>query len=284
MLADADLAAVGRLLGDNHRARFVLALLGGQELPAGELASRAGASSSLASSHLAKLLESGLVSVQKRGRQRYYRLADSDIAQAIETLLAIAPRHSATGLTAVTRGRALKRARTCYDHLAGQLGVALADAFEQQQLIAASDSGWTLTSRGEHRLGTLGVDTSALHRGRRPLLRPCLDWTERRPHMGGKVGQALATRLFDLDWVRRTSASRAILVTTHGERQLLTEFTIKLLGSEVGVEGGQGPPSRLPAAMRRRSQILWRPRGPEPCLGGLSTNSMSTNERLGITL
>ncbi len=229
MLADADLAAVGRVLGDSHRARFVLALLGGQELPAGELASRAGASSSLASSHLAKLLGSGLIRVRKQGRQRYYRLASPDVAQAIETLLAIAPRHGVTGLTNVTRGRALQRARTCYDHLAGQLGVALADAFEQQRLIAVSDSGWTLTSRGEQRLGTLGVDTSALHRGRRPLLRPCLDWTERRPHMAGLLGQALASRFLDLDWVRRSPASRAVLVTALGEQQLLTEFTIKLL-------------------------------------------------------
>lgn len=228
MLADADLAAVGRILGDTHRAGFVLALLGGQELPAGELASRAGASSSLASSHLAKLLESGLVLVRKQGRQRYYRLASRDVAQAIETLLALAPRHSVTGLTNVTRGKSLRRARTCYDHLAGQLGVALADAFEQQRLITTSDSGWTLTSQGERRLGTLGVDTAALHRGRRPLLRPCLDWTERRPHMAGLLGQALASRFLDLDWVRRTSASRSLLVTALGEQRFLTEFTIKL--------------------------------------------------------
>jgi DNA-binding transcriptional ArsR family regulator len=228
MLADADLAAVCRILGDTHRARFVLALLGGQELPAGELASRTGASSSLASAHLAKLLESGLVSVRKRGRRRYYRLASPDIARAVETLLAIAPRHSATGLTAVTRGRALQRARTCYDHLAGQLGVALADAFEQQRLIAATDSGWALTSQGERRLGSLGLDVATLRRGRRPLLRPCRDWTERRPHMAGALGQALASRFLDLDWVRRTAASRAVRVTALGERHLLAEFAIRL--------------------------------------------------------
>jgi DNA-binding transcriptional ArsR family regulator len=228
MLADADLAALGRTLGDTHRARFVLALLGGEELTAGELASRAGASSSLASAHLAKLLESGLIAVRKRGRQRYYRLARRDIAQAIEALLAIAPRQTATGLTGVSRGKALQRARTCYDHVAGQLGVALADAFEQHQLITPVDSGWVLTGAGERRLGAFGVDVGALHGKRRPLLRPCLDWTERRPHMAGMLGQALAGRLLDLGWVRRGAASRALVITSLGERQLLAEFAIKV--------------------------------------------------------
>jgi DNA-binding transcriptional ArsR family regulator len=197
MLADADLASLGRTLGDTHRARFVLALLGGQELTAGELASRAGASSSLASAHLAKLLESGLITVRKRGRQRYYRLASRDIAQAIEALLAIAPQQTATGLTGVSRGKALQRARTCYDHVAG-------------------------------RLGAFGLDVDALHGGRRPLLRPCLDWTERRPHMAGQLGQALAGRLLDLGWVRRGAASRALVITPLGEQQLLAEFAIKV--------------------------------------------------------
>lgn len=228
MLADADLAALGRTLGDTHRARFVLALLGGQELTAGELASRTGASSSLASAHLAKLLGSGLLSVRQRGRQRYYRLASPGIARAIEALLAIAPRTTATGLTNVTRGRALQRARTCYDHLAGRLGVSLADSFEQRGLIAAADSGWALTGQGARRLGALGIDVDALHRARRQFLRPCMDWTEHRPHMAGAVGQALASRLLDLGWVRRASATRAVVITADGEQQLLAEFAVRV--------------------------------------------------------
>ena len=118
MLADADLASIGRALGDAHRARFVLALLGGEELPAGELAARAGTSSSLTSAHLARLLESGLVTARAQGRQRYYKIASAQIAESIEALLAIAPHQDAVGLTEVTRGKALQRARTCYDHLA----------------------------------------------------------------------------------------------------------------------------------------------------------------------
>ncbi|HEY3952704.1 MAG TPA: metalloregulator ArsR/SmtB family transcription factor [Streptosporangiaceae bacterium] len=228
MLADADLAAVGRALGDTHRARFVLMLLGGQELPAGDLSSRAGTSSSLASAHLAKLLESGLVTASRRGRQRYYRLASPDIAQAIEALLVISPHTSATGLSNVHRGKALQRARTCYDHVAGQLGVALADAFEQDHIIAAGDVGWTLTSRGEHRLGELGLDSGALHRGRRPLLLSCKDWTERRPHMAGLLGQVLASKLLDLNWVRRRPDSRALQITPLGEQRLLAEFAVRI--------------------------------------------------------
>jgi DNA-binding transcriptional ArsR family regulator len=228
MLADADLAAVGRTLGDAHRARFVLALLGGQELAAGELAARAAISSSLASAHLAKLLESGLVSVRQHGRQRYYRLAGPEIAQAVEALLTLAPQAAASGLTEVTRGKALRRARTCYDHLAGQLGVALADAFEQDKVVTPTESGWALTGHGQRRLLLLGLDLEALDRGRRPLLRPCPDWTERRPHLAGVLGQALASHLLELDWVRRAPSSRALLITPHGERRLLAEFAVKV--------------------------------------------------------
>jgi DNA-binding transcriptional ArsR family regulator len=228
MLADADLAAVGRALGDTHRARFVLALLGGEELPAGELASRAAISSSLTSAHLAKLLQSGLVSARKQGRQRYYRLASPQIARAVEALLTVAPPATASGLTEATRGKALRRARTCYDHVAGQLGVALVDAFEQDELVSPSESGWSLTVHGQRRLGLLGLDAGALGQGRRPLLRPCQDWTERRPHMAGALGQALASRLLDLRWVLRAPSSRALLITPLGEQRLLAEFAVKV--------------------------------------------------------
>jgi DNA-binding transcriptional ArsR family regulator len=243
MLADGDLAAVGRALGDTHRARFVLALLGGEELPAGELASRAAISSSLASAHLAKLLESGLLSARKEGRKRYYRLAGPEIAQAVESLLTVAPQAAANGLTEVTRGKALRRARTCYDHLAGQLGVALADAFEREKVVTPAESGWALTRHGQRRLVLLGLDAEMIERGtlnhgplnhgplnhgRRPLLRPCQDWTERRPHMAGALGKALASRLLELDWVRRAPSSRALLITPLGERQLLAEFAVRV--------------------------------------------------------
>jgi DNA-binding transcriptional ArsR family regulator len=228
MLADADLAAVGRTLGDAHRARFLLALLSGEELAAGQLAARAGTSSSLTSAHLAKLLESGLVTVETRGRQRYYRIASAQVAQSIEALLAIAPPRAARSLREASGGSSLRRARTCYDHLAGQLGVALADAFERDGVLAAADGGWRLTGDGQRRLAALGVDTAAAPPSRRPLLRPCLDWTERRPHVAGALGRAVTDRLLALGWVRRSPQSRALLITAPGEQRLLAEFAIKV--------------------------------------------------------
>jgi DNA-binding transcriptional ArsR family regulator len=228
MLADADLAAMGRALGDSHRARFVLALLGGEELAAGQLAARAGTSSSLTSAHLARLLESGLVTVETRGRRRYYKIASPHVAQSVESLLTIAPHQEANSLRDAARGTSLQRARTCYDHLAGRLGVALADAFERDGVLAPAAGGWDLTSGGRRRLEVLGLDIAALRPGRRPFLRPCLDWTERRPHLAGALGRALADRLLDLGWVRRSPQSRAIVITAPGERQLLAEFAIKV--------------------------------------------------------
>jgi DNA-binding transcriptional ArsR family regulator len=228
MLADADLAAIGRALGDSHRARFVLALLGGEELAAGQLAARAGTSSSLTSAHLARLLESGLVTVETRGRQRYYKIASPQVAQSIEAMLTIAPHREANSLRDASRGKSLQRARTCYDHLAGQLGVALADALERDGVLVPTAGGWDLTSDGQRRLEVFGLDTGALHQSRRPVLRPCLDWTERRPHVAGALGRALADRLLDLGWVRRGTQSRAIMITTPGEQRLLAEFAIKL--------------------------------------------------------
>jgi hypothetical protein len=166
--------------------------------------------------------------VETRGRRRYYKIASAQVAESIEALLAIAPQRAATGLTEVSRGQALQRARTCYDHLAGQLGVALADAFERDLMLVPAAGGWDLTSAGQRRLEGLGLDTSALHQSRRPFLLPCLDWTERRPHLAGALGQALADRLLDLGWVRRSPQSRALVITTPGERQLLAEFAIKV--------------------------------------------------------
>ena len=227
-LADADLAAVGRALGDPHRARFVLALLSGEELSAGELARRAGISSSLASAHLSKLLEGGLVSAQRCGRNRHYRLAGGDVARAVESLLTIAPHRPAGGFTEAGAGQALRRARTCYDHLAGRLGVELLDAFERDEVLRRCDGGWDVTAAGRVRLAALGLDLDALAGGRRPLLRSCQDWTERRPHVAGALGAAVATRLFDLGWIRRRRDSRALVIAPLGARELLAQFAIRV--------------------------------------------------------
>jgi DNA-binding transcriptional ArsR family regulator len=220
-------AATAALLGDPARANILTALMDGRALTAKELAYAAHVSPQTTSGHLGKLTDAGLLALQKQGRHHYYRLASPLVGQMLESVMAVAgpaPQCRSTW----RGGEALRTARTCYDHLAGRLGVALADAFEQHQMITPADSGWLLTGAGERRLGAFGLDVGALHGGRRPLLRPCLDWTERRPHMAGSLGQALSGRLLDLGWVRRAAASRAIVITPLGEQQLLAEFAIKV--------------------------------------------------------
>jgi DNA-binding transcriptional ArsR family regulator len=228
VLADADLAAVAALMGDANRASMLLALLGGQELPAHELAARAGASSSLASAHLRKLTDGGLLVAERRGRNRYYRLTDRHVAEAIEALLAVAPTRRARSLRESNRGEAIRRARTCYDHLAGELGVALTDSLEHQGLVGSHRDGYPLTTSGRERLRELGIDVDALASRRRALTRPCLDWTERRPHLAGSLGAALTGRLLELDWIRRRADTRAVSITDLGHRELRVRLDINL--------------------------------------------------------
>ncbi|HEY5318845.1 MAG TPA: helix-turn-helix domain-containing protein [Solirubrobacteraceae bacterium] len=227
MLADADLAAVADLMAA-HRATLLLALISGRALSASELAARAGISRSLASSHLAKLLDGGLISVQQQGRQRHYELASPHIAEVIEAMLTIAPARKATTLRESHRGEALRHARTCYDHLAGELGVALTGSLERQRMIEPTDNAYRLTSTGEQRLGDLGLDIPALRRQRRAFARPCLDWTEREPHLAGALGAGIADRLLEQDWVRRVPGTRGLRITDTGRRRLRDELGLNL--------------------------------------------------------
>jgi DNA-binding transcriptional ArsR family regulator len=227
MLADADLSRVADLM-TAHRATMLLALLGGRPLTAGELAERAGISASLASSHLSKLLDGGLVAVEQDGRRRHYRLADRRVAEVIEAMLTIAPGRAAAGLRESTRGAALRGARTCYDHLAGELGVALTDSLERHHLIEPADASFALTTVGERRLDSLGISVDALRDQRRAFSRPCLDWTERRPHLAGAVGAAIADHALEQRWVAHVPGTRALRVTDEGRRGFLEQFALNL--------------------------------------------------------
>jgi DNA-binding transcriptional ArsR family regulator len=227
MLADADLSAVANLM-TAHRATMLLALLGGRPLTAGELAARAGISASLASSHLSKLLDGGLVTVSLQGRERHYRLAGPHVAEVMEAMLTLAPDRAATTMRESTRGKALRGARTCYDHLAGALGVALTDSLERQGLIEPGGNAYALTGPGERRLASLGIDAVALREERRAFARPCLDWTERRPHLAGALGAAIASHALDRTWLRQVPGTRALRVTDDGRRGFLDEFGLNL--------------------------------------------------------
>ncbi|MFJ2830939.1 ArsR/SmtB family transcription factor [Streptomyces sp. NPDC087263] len=223
------LAALAGLIADETRAGFLLALLDGRAWTAGELARQAGVAASTASEHLGKLVAGGLLTEERQGRHRYVRLADTGVAQLVEDLAAqVAPTAARPRtLRQSGAGSAMARARTCYDHLAGRLGITLTDALTSRGLLR-QDTGFALTDAGLRWFDTAGIDLDRT--GRRPLARACLDWTERRPHLAGTAGAALCRHALDARWCVRIGSERAVKVTSEGERA----FT-DLLGVEATV-------------------------------------------------
>lgn len=210
------------LLADRSRAAICLALLDGRAWTVGELARHAGIAPSTASQHVAILVGGGLLSGVRQGRRHYVRLAGPATAELVEDLSEYAspcppaPTERGRSLRAVRASEALARARTCYDHLAGRLGVRITDALTDARLLDQA-RGFSLTPAGVDWLeSAIGVDVAALRAGRRPLVRSCLDWTERRPHLGGAVGAALCGRFLAEGWVARLSGGRAVRVTAEG--------------------------------------------------------------------
>jgi DNA-binding transcriptional ArsR family regulator len=214
----AEMARLAGALADRTRASFCLMLLDGRAWTAGELAQRAGVARSTASEHLDRLVADGLLAEERQGRHRYVRLADADAAELIESLSARAPVPSGmpASLRAATARTALQRGRTCYDHLAGSLGVTITDAMIERRLL----DGWVITPDGMTWLADLGVDVHGARGSRRPFVRRCLDWTERRPHLAGGSAAALCQRLFDLGWVERIGTGRAVRLTPDGRQGL----------------------------------------------------------------
>jgi DNA-binding transcriptional ArsR family regulator len=198
------------------------------ELPANELARRSGVSPSTASTHLARLVEAGLVAVERHGRQRRYRLSSPDVAAALEALAAIAPLQSIASLRAATRDEQLREGRTCYDHLAGRLGVELTRALSADGILRRRDGAFLVTRHGERVFEELGVDIARVRAQRRSFAFPCLDWSERRDHLAGALGAALAERLFTLGWVTRVGRSRAAALTELGRSELRARFGVDL--------------------------------------------------------
>lgn len=216
-------AAVAVLIGDPARANILLALMGGQALTATELAGHAGVMPQTASGHLAKLTDAGVLSVEKQGRHRYFRIASAKVAKALEALMVVAAdgpkRHRPPG----PKDAALRLARTCYDHIAGRLGVALADALAVHGHVVSGEGAVGVTATGQALLHGFGVDLAASGRSR-PLCRTCLDWSERRPHLAGRLGAALLIRADDLGWIARVPGSRALALTAAGRRGFVETF------------------------------------------------------------
>ena len=217
-----ELAALAGLLADRTRAEFCLALLDGRAWTASELARHAGVAPSTASEHLTRLIAGGLLAEERQGRHRYVRLADPQVASLLESLTAhIGPAPMRIGsLRAVTASEALARGRTCYDHLAGRLGVAVTDAMTAAGLLD-QDTGFALTDAGvEWLTGPVGVDPERLRSRSRPLARACLDWTERRPHLAGLAGAQLCARFRENGWLRSVGGGRAVRTTPAGDAAL----------------------------------------------------------------
>jgi DNA-binding transcriptional ArsR family regulator len=219
---DADLAAVAGLMADRHRAQMLLALLGGTPQSGSALAEAAGISRSLASAHLKKLVAGGLVRARPSGRQQLYSIASEPVADALEILILLAPPTPVRSLRDSTRVRSLRWARMCYDHLAGAVGVAVAEGLIARDLIREHDGGYVLAPRGAPGFGEFGIDVGELqhHRGR-PLVRPCMDWSERRYHLAGRLGAALTAEMVRRDWLHTREASRIVTVTEAGRDGLL---------------------------------------------------------------
>ena len=219
------IAVTAALLGDPARANMLAALMDGRALTAKELAYAAHVTPQTASGHLAKLSDGGLLAGEKQGRHRYYRLASPLVGQMLEGVMAVFGPDDAPRATTWRGGEALRTARTCYDHLAGRLGVALADALTDRGHVALGADGGEVTEAGLRFLGEFGATPAD---GRRVFCRPCLDWSERRPHLAGRVGAALACRCFDLGWIKRQRDTRAVAITSAGRDGFSCMFGITL--------------------------------------------------------
>jgi len=227
MKAGPDIAMVASLVGDPARANMLTALLSGRALTAGELSQEAGITPQTASSHLSKLEAGGLIEQEKQGRHRYYRLADPDVGNVLEGLAALAARAGHMRVRTGPKDPALRRARVCYDHLAGDLGVQMLDSLRRQKLVRQHKHDIELTTEGARFLeNALQIDADALAHPRRPVCKACLDWSERRHHLAGTLGAALMKRFAELKWAARdpTPGSRVVQFTRQGEKRFAALF------------------------------------------------------------
>lgn len=226
MQTEPDFSTIAALIGEPTRATILAALLNGQSLPASELAYRAHITCQTASSHLAKLVAGGLLEVNKAGRHRYYRLKNANVARALEALAVISPPNPIQSHRDSAKLQALRFARTCYDHLAGQLGVAITHALEDKNFLLQDDGAYTLTEAGSAWLARWNIDENQLRKERRAFARTCLDWSERHDHLAGALGTALTTMLFDRGYIHRVPDSRAVRLTDAGRLWLQQELSI----------------------------------------------------------
>ncbi len=227
MKTGPDIAMIAALVSDPARSNMLLALMSGRALTASELAQEAGVTPQTASSHLAKLEAGGLIEQEKQGRHRYYRLTDPDVAGVLEGLAGLAARAGHMRVRTGPKDPALRRARICYDHLAGDLGVQMLDSMRKQRLIRQSKQTIELTGEGKRFMAeALQISAESLAHPRRPVCKACLDWSERRHHLAGMLGAAVMTRFTELKWAARDTApgSRVVNFSRNGEKRFAALF------------------------------------------------------------
>jgi DNA-binding transcriptional ArsR family regulator len=223
MSVSESMSEVAALIGDRARGEMLSALVSGRALTAKELAYVAKITPQTTSEHLSKLVEAGILTFSTRGRFRYFRLASPAVNQMLEVIMTVA----ASKRVPPVREHTLVRARICYDHLAGELGVAIADSLIRSGHLILGQDGGEITESGEVFLSKLAIDVAGSRRRRRAFCRPCLDWSERRCHIAGAIGAAIAQRCFDMKWIKRVDESRALFITPTGEKELFATFGIK---------------------------------------------------------
>ncbi|MFN3276196.1 MAG: ArsR/SmtB family transcription factor [Paracoccus sp. (in: a-proteobacteria)] len=219
-----DIAYIAALIGDPARANMLTALMSGKALTVSELAAEAGVTVQTASSHLSKMEEGGLLRPRKQGRHKYFSLANDDVAHVLEALMGLAAGTGHLRKRTGPKDESLRKARVCYNHLAGDMGTRLYDSLLERGFLDAAVAGVTLTVAGAAFVAKFGIDLEDLRKMKVPLCRECLDWSERRPHLAGSLGRAFLGRIEALSWAKRDQKSRAVLFSASGDAAFVQVF------------------------------------------------------------
>jgi DNA-binding transcriptional ArsR family regulator len=217
------IATIASLIGDPARANILTALMDGRALTVSELANAAGVTVQTASGHLSKLSDANLLKAEKQGRHRYFRLSGEDVAQVLEALMGLAQRTGAVRVRTGPKDAALREARVCYDHLAGESGVQLLHGITQRGLVISQDETIALTDQGQQFFSDFGIDLESLQKARRPVCLHCLDWSERRHHLGGSLGASLLNAMLEKQWIKRAEG-RVLTFTSKGRTAFESTF------------------------------------------------------------
>jgi DNA-binding transcriptional ArsR family regulator len=224
-MEDQFIKAAG-LIGDATRAAIMWTLLDGRAFTATELSVAVNTSPQNMSMHLGKLLEADLLAVEKQGRHKYYRFSNKEVAYVVEAMANLIPKLENSPKKKTENYPPVKYCRTCYDHLAGKIGVALTDSLLEQKIIVEKNNNFEISPEGEKWFSDFGINLEEAQKQKRIFLKPCLDWSERRYHIAGSVGTLLLNKMLEQDWIRRTKDSRAIVITGKGEKEMLKSFKI----------------------------------------------------------